>query len=144
MTRLPPNSDGRRGTNCLLLCRDRIEITGGFFVEKRSLCRVASAPMLLSTWDSQETAWPHAFAAGFILVQICPLHDDDPNIVGVGVHPGIETGHELGECGMGSFTCVAPDCGHGYPLGRGLLKIRLAGGNKDHFLILLSLHSPDR
>ncbi len=60
--------------------------------------------MFLSTWNSQETARPHTLVAGFILVQIRALHDDDPNVVGVDVHPSIETGHELGECGMGPFT----------------------------------------
>jgi hypothetical protein len=61
------------------------------------------------------------------------------------VHAGIVSRRELGECGVRPFVGIAPDCGHGDPNYR-LVKIRLIGGDENHFslrLILLSLHSPD-
>src|SRR5258707_249843 len=108
-------------------------------------CGAASAPMFLSTGNSQETARPHALVAGLILVQISALHNNDPNVVSVSVHPGIESRNELGECGVRSFVRIAPDCGHGDPVAR-IMEIRLISGDEDHVfhrLILLSLHSPD-
>jgi hypothetical protein len=102
-----PCKNRKRGAPGLLLCRDQIELTGRFFIEKRSLFGIAPAPMLLSTGNSQETAWPHTLVAGFILVQIGALHNNYPNIVSVGVHPGIVSRRELGECGMRSFIRIA-------------------------------------
>src|ERR1700730_17219916 len=40
-------------------------------------------------------------------------HNNYPNIVSGGVHPGIESRHKLGECGVCSFIRIAPDCSHG-------------------------------
>src|SRR5467141_2758131 len=128
---LPPIS-AKGGGNCLLLYRDRIEVTGRFFIEKRSLFGIAPATMLPSTGNSQETAWPHTLVAGFILVQIGALHNNYPHIVSVGVHPGIESRHKLGECGVRSFIRIAPDCGHGDSVAL-VMEIRLISGDEDHF-----------
>src|ERR1700758_3858502 len=99
--------------------------------------------MLHSTGNSQETARLYALGSGIILVQIRALDDNDPDIARMGVHSGIESGYELSEGGVGSFICVAPDRGHGNSLSWGLLKIRMIGGDEDHSLVLLTLHSPN-
>src|SRR5258708_24848083 len=63
-----------------------------------SLFGIAPAPMFLSTGNSQENARPHALVAGLILVQISALHNNDPNVVSVGVHPRSEERRVGKEC----------------------------------------------
>src|SRR5205085_3946014 len=133
------------GRNCLLLCRNQIELTGRFFIEKRAIFGIAPAPMLPPTGNSQETARSNTLVAGLILVQIGAFHNNYPNVISVGVHPGVVSWRKLRECGMRSFVRIAPDSGHGDSVAH-VMEIRLIGGDKYHFslrLILLCLHSPD-
>src|SRR5205814_5092925 len=78
-----------------LLRWDQIKFAGRLFVEQRAFFLISAAPMLVPSGNTYEITRAHALLTGVVLVQIGALDHDKPDIVGVSVHSGVETGTNL-------------------------------------------------
>src|SRR6266496_1911975 len=80
-----------------LLRRDQIKFPRSLFIEQCAVRLIATAPMLVASGNTYEIAGSDALLTGVIFVQVSAFYDDNPDIVCVSVHSGVEAGLEFRE-----------------------------------------------
>src|SRR5205823_1623155 len=125
----------------------QVELAGRFFVKERTLFRVSTAPVLVPTRDPDEVARPDPLLSSIVFVKICALENRDPDIVCVGVHPRVESRHELGKRAVGPLVTVPPEDRRGNARNP-FLEGCLVSGDEDQCFrggpLLLTLRKSDR